>query len=274
MIATDPLSLVFVTCFVVSGAFIILSSLLGFGHGHFHLGHFGHAGPAGHGVGHASGVAHHTLPYGHSGAHVAHAGQAVNAVARTAAGHAQQAAGAAANPSVWANLLGYLNLYAILTFLFWFGFIGYMLHNLTHLGSLSAFVGALLVGLVGAVLVNMAMRRLMGQDYGELTEESSELVGAIATVSMAIRAHGIGEVIYTKGAGGRKSLGARSVDDQPIPRDAEVVIIGYDKGIAQVQTWDRFISENDEGEDFLRMQQGGDITQTTDNISSNTLEPS
>ena len=64
MIATDPLSLVFIGCFVVSGAFLILSSLLGFGHGHFHLGHIGHAGhagPAGHGVGHASAVLHHAL---------------------------------------------------------------------------------------------------------------------------------------------------------------------------------------------------------------------
>ncbi len=274
MIASDPLSLVFVTCFVVSGAFLILSSLLGFGHGHFHLGHIGHTGhvgAGGHGVGHASGVMHHALPHGPGGAAAAHAPHAGQAIART--GTAQQGAGTPANPSIWANLAGYLNLYAILTFLFWFGLIGYILHNLTNLGSLSAFVGALLVGFVGAVLVNIAMRRLMGQDDGELTDESSEMVGTIATVSMAIRAGGIGEIIYTKGTGGRKSLGARTVDDQPISRDAEVVIVGYEKGIAQVQSWDRFISENDELEDFLRTQQRrSDSAQTTDVISSNTLE--
>jgi membrane protein implicated in regulation of membrane protease activity len=129
------------------------------------------------------------------------------------------------------------------------------------------------VGLVGAVLITMVMHRLMGRDDGELTAESSELIGTLATVSMPIRAGGIGEVIYTKGGGGRKSLGARSVDAQAIARDAEVVIVGYEKGIAQVQTWDRFIADTDELDDALRMQQrGNDSAQTTDAISSNLNE--
>ena len=263
MIATDPLSLVFIGCFVVSGTFLILSSVLGFGHGHFHLGHIGHAGhagPAGHGIGHASGVAHHALPQAH-------------AAALTGSASAQQPTGTSPSPSFWATLGNGLNLYAVLTFLFWFGLSGYVLRNLTDLGSLAAFIGAALVGIVGAVLVNLAMARLMGRDYGELTAESSEMVGTIATVSMAIRAGGIGEVIYTKGAGGRKSVGARSVDSQPIARDAEVVIVGYEKGIAQVQTWDRFLNEHDELEDFLRAQQReGNTAQTTDVTSSSPME--
>jgi membrane protein implicated in regulation of membrane protease activity len=269
MIATDPLSLVFIGCFVVSGTFLILSSVLGFGHAHFHLGHIGHAGHAG-GVGHASGVMHHALPQPHAGAHAAHA---PHVGTHTGTANAQQATGAQVNPPLWASMLSMLNLYAILTFLFWFGLIGYVLHNLTNFGSLSAFVGALLVGVVGAVIINMVMGRLMNKDDGELTAESSEMVGTIATVSMAIRAGGIGEVIYTKGAGGRKSIGARSADSQPIARDAEVVIVSYEKGIAQVQTWDRFISEHDELEEFLRTQQREDTTaQQTDAISSNPIE--
>ncbi len=273
MIATDPLSLVFIGCFVFSGGFLILSTLLGFGQGHLplgHTGHAGHAGQTGHVGGHASAVLHHALPQGHAGAHAAHAGHATagHAAAHPSTGGAQQAASAPASPSLWATLAGYLNLYAILTFLFWFGLIGYILHNLTNFGSLSAFLGALFIGALGALLINLAMHRLMGRDDGELTAESSELVGTIATVSMAIRAGGIGEIIYTKGTGGRKSLGARSVDGQPIPREAEVVIVGYEKGIAQVQTWDRFITENDELEEFLRTQQRGDSTQTPDVTST------
>ena len=42
MIATDPLSLVFIGCFVVSGTFLLISSLLGAGHEDLHFGHFGH----------------------------------------------------------------------------------------------------------------------------------------------------------------------------------------------------------------------------------------
>jgi hypothetical protein len=63
------------------------------------------------------------------------------------------------------------------------------------------------------------------------------------------------------------------VDNQPIARDAEVVIVGYEKGIAQVQTWDRFMNEHDELEDFLRAQQReGSTAQTTDVTSSSPLE--
>ncbi len=278
MLAIDTLSLVFITCFVVSGTFLILSSLLGFGHGHIHFGHIGHAGhvghagPISHAAGHASGLIHHALPQGHT------AGQAAHAAAHTGASTNQSAtAQAPTNPPIWATLLGYLNLYALLAFLFWFGLIGFILHNLTNFGSLSAFIGALLVGVVGAVLVNFAMSRLMGRgDDGVLSQDSSEMVGTIGAVSLPIRAGGIGEVIYTKGAGGRKSIGARSIDGQAIPRDAEVVIVGYEKGIAQVQTWDRFITENDElDEDVLRTSQGGiERVQTPDMTASSGNEPS
>lgn len=271
MLATDPLSLVFIGCFVVSGTFLVLSSLFGFGHGHFfhfghigHVGHVGHAGPIGHAVGHASGVIHHALPHGHAD------GQGAHVATHSSASQGQSAAThAATNPPIWATALSYLNLYAIMAFLFWFGLIGYILHNLTNFGSLSAFLGALLVGIVGAVLVNIAMSRLMGRgDDGVLTAESSEMVGTIATVSMPIRAGGIGEVIYTKGAGGRKSIGARSLDGLEIPRNAEVVIIGYEKGIAQVQTWDHFITEADDIEDALRTSQGGNTSAHTTDVTT------
>jgi membrane protein implicated in regulation of membrane protease activity len=277
MLATDPLSLVFIGCFVVSGTFLILSTILGFGHGHFfHIGHTGHAGDVGHVghagpaadhiAGHASGVIHHALPQGHAAGHSAHVATPSNANQSQ-----NTAASAQASPPIWATLAGYLNLYAILTFLFWFGFIGYILHNLTHAGSLVAFFGALLVGVIGAVLINIAMSRLMGKDDGELSAESSEMIGTIATVSMPIRVGGIGEVIYTKGIGGRKSIGARSIDGLAIARDAEVVIIGYEKGIAQVQTWEHFMAETDEelNQSSLRTEKGGDgSAHTTDVISS------
>jgi hypothetical protein len=282
MIADDPLSLVFIGCFVVSGMFLILSSLLGFGHGHFHIGHIGHVGDvghvghvgdvghAGHAPGHASAALHHALPHAQAGTHAAQGAQTGTA---GTADTQHATAGTQTSPSIWATLAGYLNLYAILTFLFWFGLIGYVLHNLTNVGSLAAFVGALLVGIIGAALITIAMRKLMGRDYGELTAESSELVGIIATVSLPIRAGGIGEIIYIKGTGGRKSIGARSVDGQAIPREAEVVIVGYEKGIAQVQTWDRFITGNDELNGFLRTQKGGNAsTQITDVILSHTPE--
>ncbi len=273
MIATDPLSLVFIGCFVLSGTFLILSALLGAGaedlhFGHFFHGHAGHIGHTGHAApGSASGVMHHALPHGHAGAHAqGHAGA-------TQSGHGHAAQSAQASHSFLSVVFGFLNLYAILAFLFWFGLIGYVLRNLTNFGSLVAFWGAVGVGLVGAVLVNMVMSRLMGHDDGALDEESSDLVGTLATVSLPIRAGGIGEVIYKKGTAGRKSIGARSVDGQAIPRDAEVVIVGYHKGIAQVQAWDSFLSEADPMESGLRTMQKEGSPQTTDVASSNPAEP-
>ncbi len=266
MIATDPLSLVFIGCFVVSGTFLILSSLLGFSDdllGHF--GDFGHGGDAGHGAGHAagashaSGVADHALPQGHAAGDAAPS----DVHAATSSGH-----GAHAGPPLWASLARFLNLYALLTFLFWFGLIGYVLKNLAHVGSLLASFAGGAVGVVGAVLITMIMRRLMGRDDGELTAESSDLIGTLATVSMSIRAGGIGEIIYTKGTGGRKSLGARSVDNRPIARDTEVVIVGYEKGIAQVQTWDHFMNDTKDLDEVLRAQQRGNDSAPTSDVSS------
>ena len=59
---------------------------------------------------------------------------------------------------------------------------------------------------------------------------------------MAIRADGIGEVIYNTLQGGRHSLGARSADGQAIAVDTDIVILGTRNGIASVQPWDRFMS--------------------------------
>ena len=266
MIATDPLSLVFIGCFVVAGTFLILSSLLGAGLENLHFGHFfqGHAGHLGGQAGHAapgsaSGVMHHALPQGH--AHAVTHGH----VGAHAQGHAGSAQASHAIFSLRSFLLGFLNLYAILSFLFWFGLIGYVLHNITNFGVLTSFFGALFVGIVGAVIVNMVMSRLMGRDDGTLTTESSDLIGTLATVSLPIRAEGIGEVIYTKGSAGRKSIGARSVDGLAIPREAEVVIVGYQKGIAEVQAWESFISQSDPLESGLRsLKQKGDSAQAAD----------
>src|SRR5258707_6189730 len=65
MIATDPLSLVFLGCFLFAGLFLVVTTLLGVDHGHaigFH-GHIGHVHLGGHGG--------HTAPVsGHASGHV------------------------------------------------------------------------------------------------------------------------------------------------------------------------------------------------------------
>jgi membrane protein implicated in regulation of membrane protease activity len=239
MPATDPLSLVFLGCVIFSGGFLVITTLLGLGHtdgglhiGHGHELHLGHD-LGGHDVGHA--VHAHTLnghsqiSDGSSHGHVVHAD-----------------AGLQSAPSLWTTLTaafwGALNLYGLLMFLLVFGLVGYVLHNALGLG-LFALTFAILLGLGSSVGLTTVLSRVFRP--GEetiLTAESSQLEGRVGQVTISIRPGGIGEVIFTRKGGGRQSIGARSADDESIPRDADVVILGYRDGIATVQAWDRFIS--------------------------------
>lgn len=239
MIATDPLSLVFLFCVVFSGGFFIVTTLLGVGHathlgGHVHLGgHLGaHAGGhvAGHLGGHgaASHAASHATPaHGSSGAE--HAGS-----------------GPGGEPAAWQSLglalLNGLNIYSILLCLFVLGLLGYLLHNFTNVGATVAILLPLALGAgAGIGLGNTVSRAFRTSEASLLGAETSRLEGRLGTVSMTIREGSTGEIIFTTKAGTRQSVGARSGDGQTIPMGEEVVILGYHDGIASVQTWDKFM---------------------------------
>ncbi len=235
MIETDTLSLVFIACFVFASAFILATTLLGATHTHgLHLGHVGHVHLGGHG--------------GHTGAHVAggHTATSTHGPARVALPHqqgtSQTQVDATPAPNVLGLLLGGLNLNAILGFLFTFGLLGYVLHNSTHAGAVLAVILAIICGAAGATALNTLMIRLFGAESGSLGSDSSAMEGRIATISIPIRAGGVGEVIFMGENGTRRSLGARSSDGVAIARDADVVIMGYRNGIAEVQSWESFIA--------------------------------
>ena len=245
MIATDPLSLVFLGCFVFAGTILVVTTLLGVGHGHeLHLGHLGH--DLGHGLGHA-----HTGIHAGDAGHAAHAGHAHVAAnghdAHAAHAHGDTAAGASGGASPWdafrATLLGGLNFYSVLTLILIFGLLGYLLHNFTDLGVVLTLFLAVALGVVCALAVGSLITRLViSLQSTTLTRESSQLEGRLGSVSMAIREGGIGEVIFTSARGARQSVGARSRDGVPIPAATEVVILAYADGIASVQPWDRFMA--------------------------------
>ena len=232
---TDPLSLVFLACIVFSGAFLVITTVTGTGHTHgLHFGHFG---------GHAL-----HLHLGHAG-HAAHAGHTGTHATHTTSGAAQTAS----TPSVWSSLEnaleGALNLYGILIFLLIFGLLGFLLHNATNLAAALIVLVALLAGLAGAIVTSALFARvfLMNVTVG-LTSESSQFAGRLGRVSMTIREGGTGEVIFQGATGARQSLGARSLDGQPIAAGTEVVILSAHDGIARVQPWDRFMASARAGE--------------------------
>jgi membrane protein implicated in regulation of membrane protease activity len=243
MLATDPLSLVFVSCIAFAGVFLIVSSVLGLGHGHgLHLGHAEHAPHIGHAVhaGHAAHAAHQT-----SAQHTAH--HATQHTAHNATHTAGAPAEAPAPVPSWQTIstafLGALNLYGLLMFLLVFGLVGYILHNSTHTAALLAILVPLLLGGAAAVLISGLLRQLFeADDAGELTAQNSQIEGQLGTVTMTIRPSGLGEVVFTRGSLGRQSLSARSADSEAIPAGTEIVILGYDQGIATVQTWDCFMA--------------------------------
>ncbi len=241
LIATDPLSLVFIGCFTFGMLFLIVTALLGnLGHGHdgTHVAgqhsslHVGDHVAGGHGVGHAAGHApvHAPAP---APAHAAgHAAAAHNTTAQDPLGSIQSA-------------LSYINITSIVFFLIGFGLFGYVFHNTLQLVALLVLVLAGVSGIVIAALLLLLLSRLFGDSEGETIQDVSDRTGMVGKVSMTIQENSLGEVIYISPGGMRKSVPARSIDGRRLERDQEVVIINSQHGVAEVDTWDHFIGEEE-----------------------------
>ena len=236
LIATDPLSLVFIACFLFGLLFLIVTAVLGnLGHGATHS--VAHHGPV-HIGGHVGGT--------HSVGHAVTHGPAHTPT--HAAGHAAGAHGTSGSSTPQGNipsLLSYINLTSIVFFLIGFGLFGYLFHNVVQLVALFALGLAGVSGIVIAVLLLLLLNRLFGNSEGETVQDVSDRTGIVGKVSTTIQENSLGEVIYTSPGGMRKSIPARSVDGRRLDRDQEVVIINYQHGVAEVDTWDHFIGEEE-----------------------------
>ena len=247
-IATDPLSLVFIACFLFGLLFLIGSAILGnLGHGggsghaathQFHLPAMGHG--ATHSVGPAVG---HTV--GHTGGtHIASHGTAHSPIHAPAT----QQVGTHSGQGNAFPLLFYVNPTTIVLFLLGFGFFGYVFHNTTHLvlPLILAFAGV--GGIVIAMLMLIMLARVFGDSEGATVQDVSDRTGLLGKVSIAIPKNGLGEIIYISPGGMRKSITARSIDGRRLERDQEVVVVNYQRGVAEVETWERFINEEEEAQ--------------------------
>lgn len=226
----DPLSLVFIVCFLVGLVYFIATALMGnLGHGSAHVaGHHAAVHIAQHSVAH--GAAHTTHIPAHAPAHGA-AAQAHTAARAQTSGHSQS----------WASSL---NPTSIMFFLMGFGFFGYLFHNVIGLGTtLWVLLLAGLCGVVIAMLLLLMITRLFGNSESATVQDVSDRTGLLGKVSMTIQEGGLGEILYVSPGGMRKSITARSVDGRRLERDLEVVVVNYQNGIAEVDTWDNFINE-------------------------------
>src|SRR5262249_18010001 len=118
------------------------------------------------------------------------------------------------------------NFSSLVMFLAWFGGAGTLLRGALHLGPIVTLVLATLAGWFGAYLLYLFMRRvLLARDHAMRAADYA-LPGVLATVTLAIRPGGTGEICYAQG-GTRKSAAARSDDGEPVALGAEVVVTQF-----------------------------------------------
>ena len=131
------------------------------------------------------------------------------------------------------------NLAAITMFLAWFGGVGLLLEEMTRLAGALIVVVAGAAGLTGAASIIRLVQAMRRQEH---PLQPLQLAGTVGKLTIPIREGGTGEVVYTVD-GKRRCSGARADDRRAIPRDTEVVITRYDKGIAYVCEFDRMIAQ-------------------------------
>lgn len=199
---------VFLVCFLVGLCMTVLSLLLGMGHlGGLHLGH----GGAAHAIGHGD---------------ASHGGSATD------------------TPTVSS---GFLNFTTVMTFVTWFGGVGYLVAHYTVLGGVVSMVVATFAGLGGGSVVALFITRVLERGQTEVHEADYRMPGTAAHVTSTIYPGYAGEITYAL-AGSTQTSAARSVAGEEIPRGAEVVVLKYERGVAYVDTWQRALGEgNGEG---------------------------
>ena len=131
----------------------------------------------------------------------------------------------------------------MMIFLAWFGGVGYLLTTHARLWFLTVLALAIVAGATGAALIAAFMVKVLDSPDAALEPMDFQMVGAVGKVNIAIRSNGTGEIIYVQG-GTRRSAGARSDDEQPLEKGAEVVVTRFERGIAYVRRWDEFTKES------------------------------
>jgi membrane protein implicated in regulation of membrane protease activity len=135
--------------------------------------------------------------------------------------------------------VSWFNASTAMAFLAWFGGIGYILATRSQMQAALSLLIAFATGLLAASLVFKFMVKLMNAESSHLKDEDYRYEGLVGTVTIPIRANGIGEIVFLQG-GARRSAGARSNDGTALEKGAEVVTERYEEGIAYVRRWDEF----------------------------------
>src|SRR5436305_12386304 len=154
----DPLSLVFLGCFLFGLLFFVVTALLG------NLGH-------GHAVGH---TATHQVPL-HAGGHVSSAHVASHPASGPTIGatHAHVTA-PQSTQSIGHSVLSHINITSIALFRLGFGFFGFVFLNVLPGLVQLALILAAISGVIIAVLILLLLSRLFGTSEGATVQDISD----------------------------------------------------------------------------------------------------
>ena len=138
-----------------------------------------------------------------------------------------------------AHHVSWLNAFTITGFLCWFGGAGYIFNRYSGFLPVIVFLFATVCGLAGAGILLWFFAGVLMKAERTLEAADTELVGMLGRISQPISANGVGEMLYTQN-GSRRSVAVRSQDGEAIPRDTEVVVMSFSRGIARVRRWTDF----------------------------------
>jgi membrane protein implicated in regulation of membrane protease activity len=136
-----------------------------------------------------------------------------------------------------------LNFATLMAFLAWFGGTGYLLTSRFSWLLVPAFAASVVAGLIGAACVFWIMARVLWSPEENMMSADYQMIGVLGRLTQPIRPDGVGELVYSLG-GTRHSCGARSADGAAIAKGTEVIVTGYDRGIAYVRCWDDLAASN------------------------------
>jgi hypothetical protein len=126
------------------------------------------------------------------------------------------------------------NMFTAMAFFCWFGGAGYLLSHYRIAVAPIVFLLAAVVGLAGAALIFGFLAKVLLPHERVLLPEDTEMRGVVGRVSSPLRPDGVGEILFSLD-GTRRSAAARAENGQLIPRDAQVLVIRYEQGIAWVR---------------------------------------
>lgn len=135
--------------------------------------------------------------------------------------------------------LGQLNLSALMAFLMWFGGAGWLGLKYGPFGVAGALGAGVAAGCGAFALVAWFIGKLRASET-VMKAEDYVLTGTVARVSVPASPGGVGEIVFTL-AGVNRVEGARAADGRALAKGEEVVITGYERGMAIVQDAKTFI---------------------------------